>query len=251
MDTRIQDYLRYASSRGRETVQIGPFQATFNTHSDNPYLNYGIPDDGAVPTPGEVQAFIQAYEQHARKPRLEYIPKIAPAVEAALLDAGFQVEYRTPLMVYETGSQQPMPTPPNIKLVIPSTDDDYRGMLTAQNDAYGEGPPSVEETARFRDSVESGTIAVLARVESTGEAVGGGICTAPRGGLTELAAVGVITAFRRRGIAGALSRRLVEEALKHGATLPFLMAEGEAEARIYARAGFTRISEILHISRPL
>ena len=45
--------------------------------------------------------------------------------------------------------------------------------------------------------------------------------------------------------------RLLEEAFAAGVTLPFLMAAAEAEERIYARAGFTTIGEILHISRPL
>jgi hypothetical protein len=43
-----------------------------------------------------------------------------------------------------------------------------------------------------------------------------------------------------------LARTMVDR----GVDLVFLMAAGEAEARIYARIGFTEIGEVLHISAP-
>jgi hypothetical protein len=42
---------------------------------------------------------------------------------------------------------------------------------------------------------------------------------------------------------------LAREAFARDVSGVFLMALGEAEARIYARAGFTPASEVLHISR--
>ncbi|MEH1997156.1 GNAT family N-acetyltransferase [Nostoc sp.] len=65
---------------------------------------------------------------------------------------------------------------------------------------------------------------------------------------TEIAGIGVIPSFRRRGVAGALTTRLVQEAFNTGVTVAFLMAAHEAEERIYKRAGFSTIGEILHIS---
>ena len=53
---RIQSYLRVAAPRGREHERIGPFLATFNVSTDNPYLNYAIPDDSATPDAGDVAA---------------------------------------------------------------------------------------------------------------------------------------------------------------------------------------------------
>src|SRR2546423_3679507 len=107
----IQEYLRLASAPFREIIQIGPFCATFSEGTDNPYLNYAIPDDGASPTPDEVQAFISAYETRGRKPRLEYIPDLAPAVAPALLAAGFKEESRTPLMICLRGEQTALSIP--------------------------------------------------------------------------------------------------------------------------------------------
>ncbi len=72
----------------------------------------------------------------------------------------------------------------------------------------------------------------------------------PLDGITELAGVGVRVMFRRRGIAGALTTRLVREAIARGVTTVFLTPAHDAEERIYARAGFSRASEQLHIALP-
>lgn len=51
-------------------------------------------------------------------------------------------------------------------------------------------------------------------------------------------------------MAGTLTTRLVQKAFAGGISVPFLMAAHEAEKRTYARAGFSVVGEILHISRP-
>src|SRR5947208_16379382 len=95
---RIQDALRHQAPRGRDTERIGPFLATFTRETDNPYLNYAIPDESGVASPADVESLIAAYRARERKPRLEYIPSTAPQIEQALLAAGFEVEGRLPLM---------------------------------------------------------------------------------------------------------------------------------------------------------
>ncbi len=252
MDAQIQSYLRVAASRGRETERIGPFHATFDLSNDNPYLNYAIPDDHADPSPQDITALIAAYERRWRKPRLEYVATLAPAVEAALVSAGFKVEYRTPLMMCAPGAEQHPQTPPGIEIITPTTDDEISGLISAQNEAYGEAPgtPTPEAVAHLRSNMQQGQLAAYARDATSGEPAGGGIATIPVGGLTEIAGIGVRETFRRRSIAAALTAHLLREAFALGVTLPFLMAEGEAEARIYTRVGFTRIGEILHISYP-
>ncbi|HEY0734789.1 MAG TPA: GNAT family N-acetyltransferase [Herpetosiphonaceae bacterium] len=250
MESRIQSYLRVAASHGREIQQIGPFLATFSLYSDNPYINYALPDDGAAPTAADVAALIDVYERRDRRPRLEYIAQLAPEVEPALLAAGFEIETRPPLMTCSPGEQQPRPLPPGIELILPASDDELLGLIAAQNEAYDSPPPDSEAVARLRANIADGQIAVLARVAETGEPVGGGMCTVPYQGITEVAGIGVRARFRRQGVAAALTVRLTEEAFDAGVTLAFLMAAAEAEARIYARCGFTRIGEVLHISRP-
>lgn len=52
-----------------------------------------------------MNALIAAYEKRDRKPRLEYIAQLAPAVEEVLLSAGFTVEGRLPLMTCAAGAE--------------------------------------------------------------------------------------------------------------------------------------------------
>jgi ribosomal protein S18 acetylase RimI-like enzyme len=246
---RIQAYLRVAAPRGRDSARIGPFLATFNRETDNPYLNYAIPDDDAAPTLDEIAALVAAYREQERRPRLEYVPSVAPRVEAALLEASFAVESRTPLMVYVPGSAPPPAVPEGIDLVAARTDDQLVAVAAAQWEAYEEsGPVADHAIAGLRGTLAAGGLVVLARDAETGEPAGAGLCTGPHEGSTELSAVGVRPAFRRRGIAAAMTGWLAGRAAGQGLDNVFLMAESDVEARIYARAGFRTVSEVLHIS---
>jgi ribosomal protein S18 acetylase RimI-like enzyme len=248
---RIQEAIREQACRWRDCDRIGPFVASFSRDDDNPYLNYGIPDDRAAPSPADVDALVAAYRERRRKPRLEYIPQLAPEVEPALLAARFEVEMRTPLMTCAAASDVGGVTVDGIELLTPETEDEYRGAAAVQWQAYGEeGDVPERAVAALRRTVDAGGLVVLARDAATGEPAGAGACTSPHDGLTELTSVGVGESFRRRGIAAAMTSWLAREAFAKGVTGIFLMAHGEAEARIYARAGFVARSEVLHISRP-
>lgn len=250
MDTRIQAYLRAGTSQARETERIEPFLATFTRHSDNPYLNYALPDDDATPSAADVAALVAAYERRGRVPRLEYIARLAPAVEPMLLAAGFQIEGRLPLMICAPGAEQPLPIPPGIELLLPVSDAELLITVAAQSEAYSDPAPDPAIIPRLRAGIADGQIVVLARDLVSGEPVGGGICSVPHMGMTEIAGIGVRAPFRRRGVAGVLTLALLRAARAAGVEVAFLMAAHEAEARIYLRAGFTPIGEILHISRP-
>ncbi|MBA3944512.1 MAG: GNAT family N-acetyltransferase [Herpetosiphonaceae bacterium] len=250
MDTRVQAYMRVGASHGRATERIGPFLATFTAHTDNPYLNYALPDDGATPSDEDVAALIVAFAARSRRPRLEYVSRLAPAVEPRLLAAGFMVEDQLPLMICERGEERAVASPAGIDIGLPTTDADLFGMIAAQNEAFGGAPPAADDVERLRASIEAGQIAVLARVVATGEVVGGGVCIAPADGISEIAGIGVRGSFRRRGIAGALTARLVDEAFAVGVQTVFLTPGNEAAGRVYLRAGFATAGEILHISKP-
>jgi ribosomal protein S18 acetylase RimI-like enzyme len=244
---RIQAYLRVAAPRGRDTERIGPFLATFNTSTDNPYLNYAIPDDDARPTPDDVALLVDAYRRRERTPRLEYIAPLAPDVEPQLLGGGFEVEGRLPLMAYQGGSEQR--EVPGIEIVLATSDAELRDAAAVQWEAYEEqGPVPDRAVESLGATLENGGVVVLARDAETGERAGAGLCTGPHAGATELTSIGVRPGFRRRGIAEAMTRRLAHEMQTRGCDGVFLMAEGPSEERIYARAGFDTIGDVLHIS---
>jgi GNAT superfamily N-acetyltransferase len=244
----VQRYLRRSAARGRDVEHIGPFLATFDRGTDHPYLSYAIPEDGARPAPEEVQALIAAYRARRRVPRLEYLPAAAPDAEAALLAGGFAVELRTPVMTCAAEEAVALAPPEGVELVLPRAEAELAAGGAVANAAFGEPPTSSpEQVMRTRELLAAGGIAVLARDAAGGEALGWGVCTPPRDGVTELAGIGVAEAHRRRGIAGAIVARLAAEAFGRGVRTAFLTPGDEGAGRVYARAGFAPRGEMLHL----
>jgi predicted GNAT family acetyltransferase len=247
-DAQIQSYIRIAASRTRDTERIGPFLATFSRHSENPYLNYAIPDEGAKPTAAEMGALVAAYRRRNRLPRLEYLPGVSPDLESLLLAAGFSVEQRFPLMICVPGRQDAVPAPPGIDLLATISDDEILAAITIQNAVFGDPPPGPEEAEGRRAAIKVGGRSVLARERRTGAPVGAAMYDVPADATTEITGVAVHPAFRRRGIGGALTARLTDDAFAAGITTVFLTPGDAGAERVYARAGFATTSEVLHIS---
>ncbi|GAA1976780.1 GNAT family N-acetyltransferase [Amycolatopsis minnesotensis] len=246
----LQSYLRANAATGRETERIGPFLATFSPRSANRFLNYAVPDDGAVPTASEVEALAEAYRRRNLLPRLEFMTDTAPEAEPALRAAGFALERRVPVMTCPPGQAVTQPEPAGTTLVVPGADAEYAAMLSAQHEAYDSlDPVTDDDVAGAKDNVARGGLAVVAFDRETGEAAGGGVADVITDGFTELAGFGVRARYRRRGIAAAITECLTRRAHERGAHLPFLTPAGPPEARIYARAGYRPASEMVHLSR--
>src|ERR1043165_6010695 len=124
----IHAYLREASRPFRQIVQVGPFCCTITPDSDHLYVNYAIPDDGAEPTPDDVDALIAAYTTPNRTPRLEYIPQLAPAVEPALRAAGFVEERRCPVMTCNPVDVTGLNVPDGFEMILPTSDSEISGL---------------------------------------------------------------------------------------------------------------------------
>jgi predicted GNAT family acetyltransferase len=204
-----------------------------------------------MPSAEDVAALVRAYSEQERKPRLEYIAASAPAVEPALLTAGFVAEDRLTLMACTQGAERPLPPPQGIILVGASSDNDLMAMIAVQREAFGDPTRALsEDVDAMRASIERGAIVVLAREASTGEAAGAGVCTPLESRVTEIAGIGVRQSFRRRGIASAVTARLTADAFNRGVTLAWLTPGDEDAQRTYARVGFRPIGEMLMISLP-
>jgi GNAT superfamily N-acetyltransferase len=245
-DVAIAAYLRRSITMGRDHERIGPFTASYSRSSRNPFLNYAIPDDGARPTADDVAALEAAYRGRGLDPRLEYLPSLAPAVEGVLIAAGFAAEGRLVLMV--PGDATPRTLPDGIELLAPTTDNDLRDVRLVQQEAY-EDPDPIDDAsvARLRANLAGGAGAVLARSIADGTPVGAGEYTEPIDGVSEITSIAVRAPWRRRGIATAISVRVLADITAAGVTSPFLMAN-TSESRVYAGVGFEPIGEVLHIS---
>src|SRR5439155_6150810 len=95
-----------------------------------------------------------------------------------------------------------------------------------------------------------GGLAVLAREAATARGwVGGGVGDPVSDGVSELAGLGVVEQYRRRGIGAAITSWLAQAAFDNGAEEVFLTPAGEAQERIYGRVGFTPVDEVLYLRR--
>lgn len=246
MHAALQASLRGALSGRSDVIPIGPFLAAFDPDDDSPFRNYAVPDDGARPTVEEVEDLRRAFLRRGRLPRLEFLPAAAPAAEDTLLEAGFVTEARLPIMTCAPAQLREPPCPSGVTLEVAEKDVALRQAAGVQNAAYGAPQPQRADIARLQRTVSGGGVVGLART-SDGAGVGSGLIAAPSGDFAELAAVGVLRAWRGRGIAAALTASLAQRAFDRGIPALMLMAY-ETEQAIYARLGFAPASEIIFMS---
>lgn len=231
------------------TEQVGPFLATFSAGSTNPFLNYAIPEDGAIPSPSDVDAVVRAYRDRGLLPRVEFLMDTAPEAETALRAAGWSLERRIPVMLCPPGSAVALSTPAGIELLTPRTDEELLGMVDSQNEAFGVPSASEIDVTSARERLRAGGFAVLARDAVTGESAGGGVAEAVVDETSEVAGIGVRAAYRRRGIGAALTSALTVAVHAAGGRTVFLTPAGVPEQRMYARVGYEPSGVMLHLSR--
>jgi ribosomal protein S18 acetylase RimI-like enzyme len=236
----IAAYMRSAAARGHGG-RTGPFTVGLDPHSDDPMRNYAVPDHQASPGAADIQALITAFRHSHRIPRLEYIEEDAPRAWPALAAAGFTIERRTPVMIATPDTPLAPRSPAGITIRPAAGDTDLTAAATVQHHAYQiPHPPGPHDIARLAGLTRRGGLVSIAIDDSAGTVVGTGLIdiAGDRPVVGELAAVGVLTEFRRRGIASALSAHLARTAHSRGISLVFLEAEPEEE-QIYRRTGFT------------
>jgi GNAT superfamily N-acetyltransferase len=236
----------------RDPLRVGRFTLKLTPGSDNRYLNYAVPDDDVDPTSAEIEELIASFEQRDRRPRLEYVPTAAPALEEKLLGAGFVVENRLPVLTCDRTALREMLAPEGFEIVVPVTDVDFASVVAVTNEAYENdvSPPSSDAVASRRAFKDLGGIVVLIRHSASGDPAASGICEVPVAQVTELATVGVRPKFRRRGLAAAVTWSLARQAFDVGVDLVWLSPLHDEGERIYRSVGFERATEILHIVRP-
>ncbi|MEV0006528.1 GNAT family N-acetyltransferase [Streptomyces sp. NPDC047973] len=247
MDTAIQDYTLALTRRSPDHYRVGPFTVRHNPGWELKFANYAIPDQGAEPTARDIADLVEAFRAHDRLPRLEFLPSWAPAVEPALLAAGFTVENRAPVMACAVGGLLTPKPVDGLRVSEPVTADEFASAAAVQHTGFGgEGGPDEGEIAWLRAAAAGGGVAALATVNDLPAGAGG--CSAPVGGIGELAGLAVAEAFRRRGVGAALSAWLTRTAFDRGFHTVWLEPGGPDVERVYAGIGYRRTGEKVDIS---
>ncbi|MFE9728503.1 GNAT family N-acetyltransferase [Streptomyces sp. NPDC005794] len=247
MDTAIQRYARALALSSPDHYRVGPFTVRHNPGWDLKFANYAIPDQGADPTARDIADLVDAFRAHDRLPRLEFLPAWAPAVEPALLAAGFTIENRAPVLACTAGALLAAKPVDGLRIAEPVTDAEFASAAAVQHTGFGgEGGPDDGEIAWLRDATEGGGVSGLATVD--GRPAGAGGCSTPVDGIGELAGLAVDDAFRRRGVGAALSAWLTRTAFERGFHTVWLEPGGPDVERVYAGIGYRRAGEKLNIS---
>ncbi|MBO3751422.1 GNAT family N-acetyltransferase [Streptosporangiaceae bacterium NEAU-GS5] len=238
MDTNVQSFAVANLRRRPEVVQTGGFVAGFDPSTTSPHINYATPLPGAAPTSRDVAVLIEVFRGRGLKPRLEFAPDAAPAVETALRGAGFTIEETHEYLVCTPATLTMPPVSAALLVEIPSTDEDYASIDATLTEAFtGEFASSPEGAARLRRIQENGGAVRFVRAPGGGCA-GGASCSAPAVGTSELAGVGTRPAFRGRGIAASVTAALTETMFAQGAQSVWLEYSGEGSRRVYERIGY-------------
>jgi RimJ/RimL family protein N-acetyltransferase len=251
---RIQAQLRYSARMNYNAVAVPPFTLFFNPDDDSPYANYAIPD---APVGGDLRAPLAelrtTFAAWQRRPRFEFIDAYAPALPAALQANGFVAEPPTYLMLCTPTTFRPAPGVPGLTVALLPADapvHELQELLSVLRQAFGAPPPApvtAAEAAQHRQRY-AGLQTFVARLD--GRIVAAGSLTQPYAGLTELAGVGTLEAYRGRGVAAAVCAEAVAAAFAQGLDLAFLTAGDERAGRVYARVGFQLAGAGLAYSDP-
>jgi hypothetical protein len=214
VDARIQAYLRGSAARGRETERIGPLPRDFRQRKRQPVLELRDPRRrratvrrGGASARGGVRA--------ARPPAAARVPaRHGTGVEDALRAAGFEAEGRLPLMTRPSDRVVEPPRPEGVELLTPWTDEELLGATAAQSEHSAVRSQPRTRSGCARRSPRAGSPS--RRASSRPGRSSARVCTPPADEVTELAGIGVQAAYRRRGIAGALTARLAQQAFAAG-----------------------------------
>jgi ribosomal protein S18 acetylase RimI-like enzyme len=196
--------------------------------------------------------------QHAEEvpERFEWIAEITPSLAGAAEGAGLVVT-RVPLMALEAADWRPAPLPAGADLRLLEPEDSALALANAAaeiafaqpHDAEPAEPAGPAERNAF--AAHGGDLGFLRErlahevtVMAVAEDEGGPLAVGshhPLGDVAEITGVGTLPSARRRGLAAAVTSRLVEDARERGAEVVFLSAADETVAAIYRRLGFRAV----------
>jgi predicted GNAT family acetyltransferase len=260
---RIDNYLHEVPRSAAKTEEIGPF--TLFIGDPRGWAYYARPRPGSTdPIDHQDVEKVVARQRELEVPLvIEAVVDTKPGLPQACARANMQVQ-RLPLLAHR--EQVPVPTPDGIRIRRLSADDDAVSAwhAVAQLGFSAPGTDIGADGAAERDALVSRrtddaddfvrarmaagyTVAVVAEDAHGVVATG---AHSPVGGVTEVIGIATLPAFRRRGIAAAITNALVANALDQRVDLVLLSAGSEDVARVYERVGFRRVGSTLAASAP-
>ena len=249
----LERYYDAAPRPNSDTEELGPL-TLFVARSGFPY--YARPRLGLTRevSADEVTTVLDRQRELGVPRALEWVHETTPSLLAAARAAGMTVE-ECPLLLLEGDPAEPPDPAAGVRLV--TADDPALPLVQAavhvgfgtpgtsvgeasvaeRDAAAASGPQSAERMAAL---IRAGLSVMAGAFLPDVGPVGGGSHN-PRGDVSEVVGVGVLPAYRRRGLAAAITAALARHALGHGTSTVFCSAQNDAVARVYGSVGFRRV----------
>lgn len=252
---RLQGYLLASRVRLRQAthqvVIVGSFRALMHPSDQSIARNVAYP--GALDT-RRLEPWLAplrgAFVTRGRRPAVQFIDADpdAPSGLAALLRAsGYREHERERVLVTTREALRPPLQHPALSyLTISDTsplDEVREGYDTNELGFDADAQPASDQhIARFRATLRTAR-AFTARWQ--GQPAGAGMYLDPLDGVTELAGITTLPAFRGRGVAAALTAFMANAACDVGCDLVYLTTTNPAAERVYQRVGFSPVGALL------
>jgi ribosomal protein S18 acetylase RimI-like enzyme len=248
----IETYYDAVPRSAARTEQIGEFTLFIKIGPGFPY--YARPSLGAKQVGAEDVQRVRNRQRELGVPQaFEWVAETTPTLTAAAEAAGLVVSSH-PLMCWRNHAGTPGAVP-NVEVRLVSVADDlpllhgiahvafaHAGTAAGSADLDDARNAAQRDPATlhfWQERLQAG-LTVMAVALLDGQPVGVG-SHQPFGSATEVVGVAVLPAFRRRGIAAALTSHLVADAMERRIRTIFLSAGDETIGRIYERVGFRHI----------
>lgn len=262
--SKLERYYDSAPRAHSRVEEIGPFTLFVSTsgwpYYARPRLEWSPqarPTD-KNPRPAledDVRAVFSRQRELGVPQALEWVDETTPGLVDVVLSAGANVE-RCPLLVLHG---EPVGTDGAARMLEADDRAEIAASQAAIAVSFQHGGTSTgtaglqarDEQARSGAGVDpktlwerlaQGNVRMAAVWEPNAPDAGpvGGGSHIPVDDVTEIVGVGVLPAYRRRGLAGNLTYVLAEDAMARGVTTVFCSAQSDDVARVYEAVGFRR-----------
>ena len=227
----------------REPVEIGLFLAAFHRTSDMIWMNYAVPiapTDDAATVQAALPLLRAEFRRRNRVLRFEYLAAMHPTLAAELELFGLSRQLAAPLMT-ATSADVRSTAPKGCtlqQLTADAADSVLADFLRVGKLSFGaaeaDATVAPQEISDLRDAIRQDRWHCLLACCDHRPIGVGTFCT----GNCELAGVGTLPDFRRRGIAAAVSSSLLAGHFAAGGDWAWLSAGDEIARALYAKVGF-------------
>ncbi len=249
---RLDTYYDAVPRLRADTEEIGPF-TLFVARSGWPYYARPARRQTTPVTVADVELVLARQRELAVPQSIEWVGEAAPDLAATVEAAGVRVE-QCPLLVLDGA---PRGNAAHARILSSDERDVLVASRAAVSAAFSAGGTAVgDEGTESRDAsldspfaaitesvvarIDAGELTTAAAFAPDAGPVGGGSYS-PVAGVAEIAGVGVLPAYRRRGLAAQVTYLLAADALARGATTVFCSAQSDDVARVYEGVGFVRV----------